>query len=232
MALRTTARRSALDHFVCKRRSCARPSANNRPSIASCAWSTPCTLRRLCETMAETVASVFLTRWCSSSSINFCSLSDVSRSLASMPALASRSLVLISAWARRSRRLTFSAARASSYDSVPPGCWPVRRSISSIGYCITWTFRHERGRPRHRHFAWAPSLRRNTQGFQQHFQGSRPCALPQCACLPTASHELCRGRRPPGSLARKPTTAELNLVSCLPDPAAKARRSRLPLDEH
>ena len=58
--------------------------------MACCACSAPCKLRRLWEAMAPTVASVFLMRWCSSSRISFCSLSDASRSLASMPALASK----------------------------------------------------------------------------------------------------------------------------------------------
>jgi hypothetical protein len=54
-----------------------------------------------------------------------------------MPARASSSVALISAWARRSRRLTFSAARASSCDSAPPRCGPARRSISNVGDWIT-----------------------------------------------------------------------------------------------
>ena len=46
-----------------------------------CVFGARRTLRRLCEAMALTVASVFLMRWCSSSRISFCSLSDASRSL-------------------------------------------------------------------------------------------------------------------------------------------------------
>jgi hypothetical protein len=113
MARRTTVPRSALVQLACRRRSCARPRANSRPSMARCVCSAPGKLRRLWETMAPMVASVFLMRWCSSSRISFCGLSDASLSLASMPALASRLRVLISACARRIRRLTFSAARKS-----------------------------------------------------------------------------------------------------------------------
>src|ERR1700730_4896369 len=138
VAPRTIFPRSALVHRASKSRSCARPNACKRPSIACCACSVLEALRRLCEAMALTVARVFLIRWCSSSRISFCSLSDASRSLASMPALASKPWALISACARRSRRLTFSASRKSSCGSAPlAGELSGRRSALSIANHIT-----------------------------------------------------------------------------------------------
>jgi hypothetical protein len=111
VALRTIVSRFALLSLPSKSKSCARPSASRRPSMACCASAAPGSPRRLCETMAPTVARVFLIRWCSSSSISFCSLSDASRSLASRPARESAPSASISACASRSRRLRFSAAR-------------------------------------------------------------------------------------------------------------------------
>jgi len=101
-----------------------------------------------------------------------------------------------------------------------PDLISVERSVTKAGF------------QRRRDLASALSLPRNTRGFQRHFQESPPCALPPCACLPTATRERDGGRRSPWSSTRKPTTAELNPMRCLPDPTAKTRRNRLPLYEH
>lgn len=85
------------------------------------------------------------------------------------------------------------------------------------------------GFQRRHDLASAPSLPRNTRGFRRHFQESPPCALPPCAYFLTAIRERDARRRSPWSSARKPTTAELNPM---PDPTAKARRNRLPLNQH
>ena len=70
----TMCARLALDHRACSNRSCARPSASSRLSIACWPCSMLAAVRRLCEAIALTVASVFLMRWCSSSRISFLQL--------------------------------------------------------------------------------------------------------------------------------------------------------------
>jgi hypothetical protein len=78
--------------------------------MACCACWALGMLRRLCEAMALTVGSVFLMRWWSLFQDQLLQL--VGRlALFGVDAGLGQQSALISAWARSSRRLTFSAAR-------------------------------------------------------------------------------------------------------------------------
>jgi hypothetical protein len=126
MALRMTVPRSALDHFAC------RPALDGvlrvlNPLQVAQALGDDCGDGR--ERVLDAVVQLFEDQLLQL--VGCLALSG------SIPASASRLLVLISACARSSRRLTFSAARKSWWDSAPPGRLSVRRSTSSICNCIT-----------------------------------------------------------------------------------------------
>ncbi len=101
-----------LPQLVCNNKSCTRPSAMSRWLIASLPCSRLSAARRLCEVIAITMAKVFFTRWCNSSSRTRCNRSTTLCSAASIPACA-----------RRRRRSKFSTSSRSS-SSVVTSPWP------------------------------------------------------------------------------------------------------------